>query len=232
MGFELEHVVPWGRTLQEYIAMFALTEQDLQKKLLGCADGPASFNCELTRQEGGKICSIDPLYQFDSEQIAQRIEETYGKVMQQLEQNQADYVWRDIPSVLILGEVRLAAMTMFLQDYSQGKLEGRYINGELPYLPFTTQQFELALCSHFLFLYSAHFSYEFHLQAIMEMLRVAQEVRIFPLLDLAGNSSPYISPLLSALPPKYHAEIIPVAYEFQRGGNQMLQICLDTSQRS
>lgn len=223
MGFELEHVVPWGRTLQEYVAMFALTEQDLQRKLLGCADGPASFNCELSRQ-GGQVCSVDPLYQFESIQIAQRIDETYGKVLQQLEQNQADYVWREISSVTELGEVRLAAMMMFLQDYSQGKSAERYIIGALPDLPFSTQQFDLALCSHFLFLYSAHFSYEFHLQSVMEMLRVAQEVRIFPLLDLAGTPSPHLSPLLAGLSPNYCCEIITVAYEFQRGGNQMLRI--------
>jgi len=223
MAFELENVVPWGRSLQEYVAMFALTPSDLQKKLLGCADGPASFNYELQR-DGGKICSIDPLYQFSGAQIAQRIEDTYAKVMQQLEQNQADYVWRKIPSVQILGEMRLAAMLLFLQDYSLGKTEGRYITGELPHLPFATQQFELALCSHFLFLYSTQLSSEFHQQAILEMLRVAEEVRIFPLLDLAGQPSPHVDPVITLLQQHYRIEIIPVAYEFQRGGNQMLRI--------
>jgi len=223
MAFELENVVPWGRSLQEYVAMFALTPSDLQKKLLGCADGPASFNYELQR-DGGKICSIDPLYQFSGAQIAQRIEDTYAKVMQQLEQNQADYVWRKIPSVQILGEMRLAAMLLFLQDYSLGKSEGRYITGELPHLPFATQQFELALCSHFLFLYSTQLSSEFHQQAILEMLRVAEEVRIFPLLDLAGQPSPHVDPVITLLQQHYRIEIIPVAYEFQRGGNQMLRI--------
>jgi len=223
MAFELENVVPWGRSLQEYVAMFALTPSDLQKKLLGCADGPASFNYELQR-DGGKICSIDPLYQFSGAQIAQRIEDTYAKVMQQLEQNQVDYVWRKIPSVQILGEMRLAAMLLFLQDYSLGKTEGRYITGELPHLPFATQQFELALCSHFLFLYSTQLSSEFHQQAILEMLRVAEEVRIFPLLDLAGQPSPHVDPVITLLQQHYRIEIIPVAYEFQRGGNQMLRI--------
>jgi hypothetical protein len=31
MAFELENVVPWGRSLREYVAMFALTVPDLQK---------------------------------------------------------------------------------------------------------------------------------------------------------------------------------------------------------
>jgi hypothetical protein len=224
MAFELENVVPWGRSLQEYVAMFALTASDLQKNLLGCADGPASFNYELQR-DGGKICSVDPLYQFSGAQIAQRIADTYAKVLQQLEQNQADYRWCDIPSVQVLGEIRLAAMSLFLQDYPLGKTEGRYIAGELPHLPFATQQFELALCSHFLFLYSTQLSEDFHWQAITEMLRVAEEVRIFPLLDLAGQPSPHVTPLIILLEKQhYRAEIVTVTYEFQRGGNQMLRI--------
>jgi hypothetical protein len=45
---QLHEVVPWGRSLDEYRAMFALAEGDLQGRLLGCGDGPASFNAELT----------------------------------------------------------------------------------------------------------------------------------------------------------------------------------------
>jgi len=58
------------------------------------------------------------------------------------------------------------------------------------------------------------------------MLRVAEEVRIriFPLLDLAGQPSPHVDPVITLLQQHYRIEIIPVAYEFQRGGNQMLRI--------
>ena len=45
---KLEQVVPWGRSLAEYRAMFALSEADLQRRILGCGDGPASFNAEMT----------------------------------------------------------------------------------------------------------------------------------------------------------------------------------------
>ncbi len=37
---------PWGRSLDEYQGMFALSPDDLAGKIIGCADGPASFNCE------------------------------------------------------------------------------------------------------------------------------------------------------------------------------------------
>jgi SAM-dependent methyltransferase len=204
--------------------MFALSDADLQLRILGCGDGPASFNAELT-QRGGNIISIDPIYQFDTAQINSRIEETYAIVLEQLRQNQQDYLWETIPSVEKLGEIRMAAMKLFLQDYDSGKNDGRYIAGELPFLPFENAQFDLALSSHFLFLYSEHLSAEFHLQALQEMLRVATEVRVFPLVTLNGKTSPHLEFILEALKNQgFSTRIRQVAYQFQRGANQMLVI--------
>lgn len=48
MPFTLADVVPWGRTFEEYRAMFALTDADLDGRILGCGDGPAAFNAVAT----------------------------------------------------------------------------------------------------------------------------------------------------------------------------------------
>jgi hypothetical protein len=40
-------------------------------------------------------------------------------------------------------------MSDFIRDFAGGKQDGRYLPAELPYLPFTSFAFELALCSHF-----------------------------------------------------------------------------------
>ena len=48
MGFTLDKVVPWGRSYNEYVSMFALSEADLKLPILGCGDGPAEFNSILT----------------------------------------------------------------------------------------------------------------------------------------------------------------------------------------
>jgi len=61
MAFRYENVVPWGRSYEEYLRMFDLRPDDLKRCILGCADGPASFNSELTRRGGG-VVSVDPLY--------------------------------------------------------------------------------------------------------------------------------------------------------------------------
>jgi hypothetical protein len=74
--FTLDAVVPWGRSFEEYRSMFALSEADLRLNILGCADGPASFNAEAMRR-GFRVRSCDPLYQFTPAGIRERIDQTY-----------------------------------------------------------------------------------------------------------------------------------------------------------
>lgn len=62
--FTLDKVVPWGRSFDEYQHRFALTERDLDVKIVGCGDGAANFNAEATRR-GSTVISCDPLYRFD-----------------------------------------------------------------------------------------------------------------------------------------------------------------------
>jgi hypothetical protein len=83
----------------------------------------------------------------------------------------------------------MAAMNDFLADYAAGKAQARYIDAELPNLPFPDLSFDLGLCSHFLFLYTTQLGETFHQRAIREMCRVASEVRIFPLVALGSTSS-------------------------------------------
>ena len=80
-------------------------------------------------------------------------------------------------------------MTRFLADYRQAEPFGRYIAAELPQLPFADGVFDLAVCSHFLFLYSQHLSEDFHVASLAELCRVAREVRVFPLLELGNRPS-------------------------------------------
>lgn len=224
MGMVLDQVVPWGRSLAEYSDMFALSAADLQRSILDCGGGPASFNAELNRQ-GASVVSCDPLYQFSAVEIRQRIDATYAVIVQQLEQHQNNYCWTTIRSPQHLGQVRMAAMNIFLDDLAIGLVQQRYVNAAMPTLPFQTNQFELALCSHLLFTYSQQLPLEFHLAAIREMSRVAAEVRIFPLLTLAGEPCPLLPQVITALlTDGLEAEVVAVSYEFQRGGNQMLRV--------
>ncbi len=58
---KINDAYPWGRSFDEYRRMFALTDADLNGRIVGCADGPAAFNAAVHRL-GGCIVSCDPLY--------------------------------------------------------------------------------------------------------------------------------------------------------------------------
>jgi hypothetical protein len=222
---KLNEVIPLGRTFTEYQNMFGLNKADLNKKILDCGGGPSSFNYEM-KMQNREVTTIDPLYQFSREDIKKRIDETFDDVMAQAKASENDYIWKNIKTVEELAETRMSAMKAFLNDFEAGKKENRYITAELPCLPFKNNEFDLALSSHFLFLYSDVLSLDFHVRAVDEMLRVAQEVRIFPLLDLSTDKSQHVEEIIRIFKEKeMHVSIETVNYEFQKGGNQLMRIC-------
>jgi SAM-dependent methyltransferase len=221
---QLEQVVPWGRNTSEYLRMFDLKARDLAGRILGCGDGPASFNAELTAA-GHQVISIDPIYAFSGESIRARVAATYETIIGQVKMRPERYVWREFANPDALGATRLAAMEKFLADYDAGKVEGRYIEGVLPSLPFADDSFDLALCSHLLFLYSEQLDAAFHLAAVKELLRVARDVRVFPLLNLECEVSAHLPVVIEWCKAAGHrADVRPVPYEFQIGGAMMLHV--------
>jgi hypothetical protein len=228
MSMKLNEVIPWGRSFEEYNRMFALTGDDLGGTVLGCGDGPASFNAEATAL-GHRIVSCDPLYAFSAGDIERRVAECYGTLISQVKRNVGGFVWRYFRDPDHLGECRLGAMRRFLADFEPGKREGRYVAAALPKLPFADGQFSLALVSHLLFLYSEQLDLGFHTAAFEELLRVAGEVRIFPLLDLDRQWSRHVSPVSDHLERAgFEVQVVAVGYEFQRAedhaGNRMMRV--------
>ena len=204
--------------------MFSLNEIDLTGRILGCADGPAGFNAGATSR-GGRVVSFDPIYALSTSEIRGRITATSQDIIEQTRHNQHEFVWTSITSPEELLDIRMKAMELFLADYDAGTAEGRYVTAELPVLPFLDRAFDLALCSHFLFLYSNQLDTAFHHAAIQELCRVANEVRIFPLLALGAIGSSHVSPIAASFRELgYIVTIERVPYEFQRGANKMMRI--------
>lgn len=216
---KLENCVPWGRSKAEYIKIFGLKPVDLEKRILGCGDGPSSFNSESK----GNVVSFDPIYNFSANEIRGRIDETHIIIKKEIEKNLDDFIWKEFSTVDDLCKSRLSSMELFLSDYVKGKEEGRYIPGGLPELPFNDLEFDLALSSHFLFLYDL--GVDFHIRSVLEMARVAREVRIFPIVDLNGERSRSLEPLLLELERRgFKWKIQECDYEFQKGAKSMLLI--------
>lgn len=224
MGFELSTVVPWGRSFEEYVAMFALDRRHLELKILGCGDGPASFNAVAFRR-GFDVTSADPLYRFSAAEIRSRIEETAQTIAEQTRKNMEEFVWTHFRSVDELVAARMNAMNDFLSDFPDGKIAGRYVDASLPSLPFPDETFDMALCSHFLFLYSKQHDADFHVESIVELRRISREVRIFPLLEVGSVPSRHLEPVTDELERRgFGTERARVPYEFQKNGNEMLRV--------
>jgi hypothetical protein len=222
MAFKYDEVVPWGRNYEEYCRMFDLSPVDLKKRILGCGDGPASFN-SICNMNGGNVISLDPIYSLSKEQISERIRITFDNVISQTRKNLDKFRWDEIGSVEALGKIRMNAMNQFLETYEHGKENGKYVFGTLPQIPFPDDSFDISLSSHFLFLYSENLNYEFHYDSICEMLRISSEVRIFPLLDVNARKSAYVDRIIRDLH-QYNVELRKVKYEFQINGNELMII--------
>ena len=224
MSIELNEIVPIGRSLREYAAMFNLSAGDMTKRILGCGDGPASFNAELSAA-GRDVVSIDPLYELRAEEIKNRFDECFNDVFNQVDMSSDNWVWTFHNNLSELKQYRIDVMEKFVDDFPTGLREGRYKAESVPYLSFKDDEFDLCLCSHFLFLYSEQMDLQFHMDSILELCRVATEVRIFPLLALNCEVSPFVELVQEVLDEEgYHSEIVQVHYELQKGGNEMLKI--------
>jgi hypothetical protein len=133
--------------------MFDLPPEDLSGRVLDCGGGPASFTSEVCAS-GGCAVAVDPVYKYSGPEIRARFEGTVDSILAQVRSTPEDWVWsyhRDPDHLL---ENRRAALEGFLGDYDRGRIDGRYVEAELPVLPFGRDSFDLAVCSHFLFLYS------------------------------------------------------------------------------
>ncbi|MBX3422029.1 MAG: hypothetical protein KF752_10800 [Pirellulaceae bacterium] len=222
MVMQLGSVVPFGRSLDEYQCMFELSATDLDKSIVSLADGPASFNAEMFAL-GRRVVSVDPLYSFDRADIERQFYCVVDDIILQIKRTLADWVWTYHASPDHLRESRIQTLGRFLDDFDLGRSQGRYVVGQLPNTQLPDNSFQLALCSHFLFLYADHFPYEFHRAAVLEMLRLAPEVRIFPLLTLMLEPSSYVPRLIDEMQASgYECCVRTVTYQLQRGGNQML----------
>ncbi|HYH05312.1 MAG TPA: SAM-dependent methyltransferase [Bacillota bacterium] len=214
MAVGIKTELPWGRTFEEYIEMFNLNLTDLAQKIVGCGDGVSNFNQRM-REMGNWVVSCDPLYAKTTEEIRSFIAEHHNPAMPPTYRVE-DSMW--------LYHTRRPFLDEFFEDFSLGKQEGRYLPHGLPRLPFASHQFDIALCSHFLFS-DAGLGADFHYTSIREMLRVARQVRIFPIIDFNCQRSAFLGPILEKLLQEgFQSEILRVNYGFYRNGHELLVI--------
>jgi hypothetical protein len=211
-----------GYSIDDYIKMFALSDDEIAMRILDCNPGIVAFAAQMHQQHHPVLAS-DPLYSQPIATIKTLIAKAQDQLLTDLQENPHRYTVSFNAAQNILADHK-KAVEVFLADLPEGLKEGRYATASLPQLPFKNEQFDLALSSHYLFT-NESLSFEFHLEAIQEMARVANEVRIFPLVTAKGELSRHIGDIVSRLQMlNLGVEIKGVVFELQHRGNAMLRV--------
>lgn len=210
-----------ARPLDEYLAMFALASHEIVgKRILDCPGGASSFAAEASAA-GAKVTAMDPIYGQDLEGLVETVRSETRRGNDYARQNVSHYEWvfyRDPEDHL---RRRLAAIEAFREDVRANP--GRYVTAALPDLPCDDDAFDVALSSYLLFVYDDRLDARFHIAAVQEMLRLAAEVRVFPIVGLDGQRSALVGPVLRHLQHcGVDATIEKVPFEFQRGAREVL----------
>lgn len=210
-----------ARSGAEYAAMFGLDLAQLAgRRVLDCPGGAAAFVADAGTL-GVEVTAVDPVYAGSHEDLVTHAHAETVRGNDYLRREPDRYVWTYFRDVAQHLEERAAAVDRFAADRAQHP--DRYVAGSLPSLPFPDDAFDLALSSHLLFTYDDRLDVGFHERAIVELLRVAREVRCFPTLSMRFERSPAV-PAVVAAAERAGAEVTlaPSSYEFQRGGSEMI----------
>lgn len=231
--FELTSIYFFGRPYSELLKCFALSENDLRgKSVLECPSGPSSFVAEAC-SAGIEAVGVDPLFYRSPEGIRDLALADFRVMFDQVRKAPEKFVRKTYESIEEAERIRREGLGRFLADYGSGKALGRYREGALPYLEFEDKSFDLALCGHLLFIYSASLDLEFHRAAIRELCRVARsEVRIHPVVDSGNERYPHLDELIEfAESLGFESCIQDVDHEFFKGTNRTLVLKRVTGDR-
>jgi SAM-dependent methyltransferase len=209
-----------SRSATEYRAMFGLAAPDGAASILDCCAGGSSFAAET----GGRVVAMDPAYALPHADLAVQVRASLGDTNQIIDANSGHFDWTWYGDPARRTRLRVAAARSFLADLRARP--GRYLAGALPRLPLAPASFDLVLCSHLLFTWSDRLDADWHRRALAELVRVAREVRVFPLVvQGTGAPVPFLPQLRAGLAAAGHrSRVATVPYRFQRGADQMLII--------
>lgn len=221
-GLELDRVIFIGRTMAEYAKFFDLDLHELRgKRVLDCPGGASSFRAEAVAH-GFDAVACDIMYGMTADELLEKGMADIGYVFEKFDEAKNMFIWKDYANKAELIETRKRALAGFAKDYA-GK--NGYVHGRLPRLPFNDMEFDIALSANLMFMYADKLDFDFHVESVRELARVAKEVRIFPLMELNGSLYERIDEIVEIFNTgDTQAKIEPVTYEFQRGANKMLKI--------
>jgi hypothetical protein len=213
-----------GRTFREYCRMFGLDAGALAgQSVLDCPGGPGSFTA-VAAWIADRAVAVDPIYGPPVAELAPVCTGAVERTVAQLQADPDRFVWDEYGDPETRGRYLRAAAERFLADY--GHHPGRYLRGALPTLPLATDSVDVALSGNLLFLYDDRLDADFHVDALLELARVArEEVRVFPLHSLDRDESSLVEPTVDRLRERgLTVDRRPVPYEFQPNATETLVV--------
>jgi len=213
-----------GRTFDEYIKMFGLGEDDLSAQtILDCPGGACSFTAEANAK-GFSVTAIDCEYGKNSAEFDDICQKELDKISVGFSGAEELFDWSLYGDLAGLLEYRKSAVKAFLLDYKRHP--HHYRHGVLPKLNVEDNQFDIVLSGHFLFLYADRLDLDFHVNAILELVRMARkEVRIYPLIGLDGSPYSQMHALIKKIAEAgYFPEKVDTTYQFLKGSHQFLKV--------
>lgn len=220
MSVHMARPFTYAFSLDDYRQMFDLTDADTHASILDYPAGFSSFNAEMNKA-GLRVTSADPSYELSADEMLAHVEKQLAGLHEHFEQHKHTLVEQRVLNQL-LNEARATAQ-VFCEDFLQGRMDGRYETVRMPGLPYQDNEFDLVVSSHWLF--SDHPDSFYQMQTLREMVRVAGECRIFPVLDVTGEVSPSLGPVMMQLQQEnYGVEVREVSFSLQQHGNAMLRV--------
>ena len=171
--------VLWGCTIADYREVFGVDDKLLAGRVLEHACGPTAFNAEQTMR-GQVVQSQDALFAEPPDVLSQHILSACAHSV---------------------GQVSNEGVHTFLADFAKGLQEGRYRAVSTPPFAGKDFSFDCALTALSLF---EETDVQHYLAILLELARLAPEVRLYPLTDSTGSPAPLLGPLLLALQQANH----------------------------
>lgn len=220
----MRKLVLWGHHVAEYKAMFDVSDDALCSRVLEYGCGPSAINATL-HEKSAHLVSVDPLFRLEKPALTEKIQSLSHHRIEQMRTDKHPLDVASYGGVDAFIASRQEGIATFLADYEKGREEKRYQALPKEQLLFTDAAFDYALSSHYLFADPDSQPVDFHLQVISELARVANEVRIFPLIDRTGQPSPLLGPVLLGLQQEnFGVEVREVNYTLYPAGNAMLRV--------
>ncbi|MDP2286975.1 MAG: hypothetical protein Q8M73_00200 [Actinomycetota bacterium] len=213
-----------SRSFAEYVAFFDLDAQALPDRILDCSSGASSFVAEA-HARGVDAVAVDPVYALSPESLDARANAGVPSGNSMIDANSDRFVFDWYQTPQRRAEMRRAALVTFREHHHN--YPEQYVAASLPELPFAHRAFDLALCSHLLFTWATQLDEQWHFAALVELCRIAEEVRVFPLvLQGIGESVEFLPSLRTRLHNERDitSDVVSVPYEFQVGARYMLKL--------